>query len=54
VRQIFMSRLADRVTGRTARRIIPRLEREVAALGRSFGEHCVESTAEQRERGDAR
>jgi short-subunit dehydrogenase len=42
VRQIFMSRLADRVTGRTARRIIPRLEREVAALGRSFGEHCVE------------
>jgi short-subunit dehydrogenase len=42
VRQIFMSRLADRLTGRTARRIIPRLEREVAALGRSFGEHSVE------------
>ncbi|MFL5382696.1 MAG: SDR family oxidoreductase [Longimicrobiaceae bacterium] len=43
VRQLFMSRLSDRVTGRTARRIIPRLEREVAALGRSFGEHCVET-----------
>jgi NAD(P)-dependent dehydrogenase (short-subunit alcohol dehydrogenase family) len=42
VRQLFMSRLADRFSGRTARRIIPRLEREVAALGRSFGEHCVE------------
>jgi short-subunit dehydrogenase len=42
VRQIFMSRLADRFTGRTARRIIPRLEREVTALGRSFGENSVE------------
>jgi len=42
VRQLFMSRLSDRFTGRTARRIIPRLEREVEALGRSFGENCVE------------
>lgn len=42
VRQLFMSRLSDRFTGRTARRIIPELEREVAGLGRSFGEHCVE------------
>ena len=42
VRQVLSSRLADRLTGRTARRLIPRLEREVAALGRSFGEHSVE------------
>ncbi|MFL5537750.1 MAG: SDR family oxidoreductase [Longimicrobiaceae bacterium] len=43
VRQLFMSRLSDRFSARTARRIIPRLEREVEALGRSFGEHCVEA-----------
>ena len=42
VRQLFMSRLSDRFSGRTARRIIPRLEQEVAALGRSFGENSVE------------
>jgi hypothetical protein len=42
VRQLFMSRLSDRFSARTAGRLIPRLEREVAALGRSFGEHCVE------------
>jgi short-subunit dehydrogenase len=42
VRQLLSSRLADRLTGRTARRIIPRLEREVAALGRSFGANSVE------------
>lgn len=42
VRQIFMSRLSERFSRRTASRIIPRLEREVAALGRSFGENSVE------------
>jgi short-subunit dehydrogenase len=42
VRQLFASPLAERATGRMAARVIPRLEREVAALGRSFGEHSVE------------
>ncbi|HEX8695428.1 MAG TPA: SDR family oxidoreductase [Longimicrobium sp.] len=42
VRQLFASPLSDRVSGRTARRLIPRHEREVAALGRSFGAHSVE------------
>ena len=42
VRQFFSSPLAERVLGAQARRIIPRLEREVTALGRSFGEHSVE------------
>lgn len=40
-RQLLMSPLSDRVAGRTAARIIPRLEAEVRALGRSFGEHSV-------------
>ena len=44
VRQLFMSRLSDHFSRRTAGRIIPRLEREVAALGRSFGENSVEKT----------
>ena len=43
VRQLFNSPLSDRFNGRIAARIIPRLEREVAALGRSFGEHSVEN-----------
>jgi hypothetical protein len=42
VRQFFSSPLAERALAAQARRIIPRLEREVAALGRSFGEHSVE------------
>lgn len=41
VRQLFMSPLADRLQGRHARRILPKLEREVAALGRSFGATSV-------------
>jgi len=42
VRQFFNSALAERSTGRMARRLIPKLEAEVAALGRSFREHSVE------------
>jgi NAD(P)-dependent dehydrogenase (short-subunit alcohol dehydrogenase family) len=42
VRQLFMSPLSDRVTGRVARRLVPEHERQVLALGRSFGEHSVE------------
>jgi NAD(P)-dependent dehydrogenase (short-subunit alcohol dehydrogenase family) len=36
-RQFFASPLSEYVTGRHARRIIPQAEREVLALGRSFG-----------------
>jgi short-subunit dehydrogenase len=43
VRQLFSSRLLDGISRRRAARAIPRLEREVAALGRSFGETSVES-----------
>jgi hypothetical protein len=43
VRQLFSSPLSDWATGRSARRIIPRLEGEVRALGRSFGPHSVEA-----------
>jgi short-subunit dehydrogenase len=42
VRQLFSSRLMDRLSKRRASHAIPRLEREVAALGRSFGETSVE------------
>ena len=41
VRQLFSSRLMDRVSLRRAAAAVPRLEREVAALGRSFGESSV-------------
>jgi NAD(P)-dependent dehydrogenase (short-subunit alcohol dehydrogenase family) len=42
VRQLFMSPLSELVMARNARRIIPKLEREVVALGRSFGASSVE------------
>lgn len=42
VRQIFSSRLMDRVAMVRAARAVPRLEAEVAALGRSFGASSVE------------
>lgn len=45
VRQLFASRLMDRLAMRRAARAIPRLEREVAALGRSFGETSAENRA---------
>ena len=41
VRQLFTSPAAEAVMLRHARRMIPRLEREVAALGRAFGAHSV-------------
>jgi len=41
IRQIFSSPFSERVTGKAASRAIPRLEAEVQALGRSFGEHSV-------------
>jgi short-subunit dehydrogenase len=40
-RQLLASPLSERISGRTAARAIPRLEAEVLALGRSFGEHSV-------------
>jgi short-subunit dehydrogenase len=43
VRQLFSSRLLDGISRKRAARAIPRLEREVAALGRSFGESSAES-----------
>ncbi len=43
VRQLSMSPLSDAVTGRQAARLIPKLEAEVRALGRSFGAHSVEA-----------
>lgn len=42
IRSLFMTRLSDVVMGRHARRLVPEAEREVAALGRAFGEHSVE------------
>jgi hypothetical protein len=46
VRQLFANSVADRVLGRQARQIVPLLEREVAALGQSFGAHSVERKGE--------
>lgn len=44
VRQIFASALSDYVMRRHTRRFIPKAEREILALGRSFGIHSVELT----------
>lgn len=41
VRQILVSPLSDFFVRRNARRMVPKSEREVAALGRAFGEHSV-------------
>ncbi|HJR09211.1 MAG TPA: SDR family oxidoreductase [Pyrinomonadaceae bacterium] len=41
IRQLFASTLSERIMGRHARRFIPQAEREVAALGRSFGLHSM-------------
>src|SRR5262245_26707428 len=43
LRQLLMSPLGELVLRRDARRLLPELEGEVAALGRAFGEHSVES-----------
>ena len=50
-RQVLASSLAERVAAKTAERIIPRLEAEVQALGRSFGEHSVETGERDGEAG---
>ncbi|HKS23468.1 MAG TPA: SDR family oxidoreductase [Thermoanaerobaculia bacterium] len=42
VRQFFMSPLAEAYLARKASRILPQMEQEVTALGRSFGEHSAE------------
>jgi short-subunit dehydrogenase len=41
IRQLFTSPMAERATLRTAAKTVPRLEAEIARLGRSFGEHSV-------------
>jgi NAD(P)-dependent dehydrogenase (short-subunit alcohol dehydrogenase family) len=41
IRQLFSSRFAERMTEKRAARTIPRLEHEIQALGRSFGQHSV-------------
>lgn len=43
LRTAVNSALADRLVGRRSRSLVPQLEREVAALGRSFGVHSAES-----------
>lgn len=44
LRAAFVSPLADLVVGPMARTSVPRMEQEVAALGRSFGSHSAEVT----------
>ncbi len=41
VRQLFASTLSEYIMGRHARRLIPAAEREVLAIGRSFGVHSM-------------
>ncbi|AHG91836.1 short-chain dehydrogenase/reductase SDR [Gemmatirosa kalamazoonensis] len=41
-RQALASPLAERISARIARRMMPTLERESAAVGSAFGEHSVE------------
>ena len=41
IRQLFNSPLSDFVLRRRARTMVPQSEREVAALGRAFGEHSM-------------
>ncbi|HEX2095065.1 MAG TPA: SDR family NAD(P)-dependent oxidoreductase [Longimicrobiaceae bacterium] len=47
VRQLFTSPLSEFFLRRQARRLVPELEREVRALGRSFGEHSVGAADER-------
>jgi NAD(P)-dependent dehydrogenase (short-subunit alcohol dehydrogenase family) len=42
-RQLLHSRFGELTLSRQARKTVPRLEREVQELGRSFGEHSVEA-----------
>ncbi|MBW3570836.1 MAG: SDR family oxidoreductase [Gemmatimonadetes bacterium] len=41
IRQFFTSPMAERATLRSAARMVPRMEAEVLALGRAFGEHSM-------------
>ncbi|HYH82693.1 MAG TPA: SDR family oxidoreductase [Longimicrobium sp.] len=41
IRQVFWSGLSDRAMAGSAARQVPKMEEEVRALGRSFGEHSV-------------
>lgn len=41
LRTVINSTLSDAIVRRTARRMVPRMEREVAALGRAFGRHTA-------------
>jgi hypothetical protein len=41
LRQLFTSPMAERATIKRAARMVPRLEAEIQALGRSFGAHSV-------------
>ncbi|HEX6374060.1 MAG TPA: SDR family oxidoreductase [Longimicrobium sp.] len=41
IRQLFTSPMAERAAMKTAARMVPRLEAEVQALGRAFGQHSV-------------
>ena len=43
LRSAFVSPLAELIVGRVARTSIPRMEREIRALGRSFGRNSTES-----------
>lgn len=43
LRTVVNSRISDALVGRRSRVLVPRLEREVAALGRAFGRHSAES-----------
>ena len=47
IRQLLGSPLAESVLRRDARRLLPEMESEVSTLGRSFGEHSVETTVER-------
>ncbi|MFC7247303.1 SDR family oxidoreductase [Catellatospora aurea] len=43
LRTVVNSAFSDRLVGRRSRSLVPRLEQEVAALGRSFGAHSAET-----------
>jgi hypothetical protein len=45
IRQLFTSPLAELYLAKAALRVLPQMEDEVMALGRSFGEHSVEQNA---------
>ncbi|HEX8723493.1 MAG TPA: SDR family oxidoreductase [Pyrinomonadaceae bacterium] len=49
LRQLFMSPLADYLMGRQTRRVLPRVEEQVRALGRPFGSHSMGLGEKERE-----